>query len=267
METSHTQLYIRLLESISYYSKKSINILHDSAGDLPQWVSDVLSSTRTHIKDVTHFLRGEANHGIRYGSHDGHGRAYIAWKNLREIANYADESLSYIEKDSGILPAWTENKISICAEYMDLIGHWLENEKAETRRYGSFLYPTPGDTGDEALYRGRADGIAGIHKNPYSPNDFRNRIYEQGFSEGYGGGSYDRMSYASMRPSGMEYMLHPNRMLEPHRMTGPHKQLFHQTGRRFGVPGFMAGQPGWAGHAGVMQIPHPSRRFLNKKGL
>lgn len=31
------------------------------------------------------------------------------------------------------------------------------------------------------------------------------------------------------------------------------------SGRVFGVPGFTAGQPGWAGQAGVAQIPRPGR--------
>src|SRR5690606_15746432 len=44
--------------------------------------------------------------------------------------------------------------------------------------------------------------------------------------------------------SKMEYMLPRSRMVEPHRMGDLHRQLAHQTGRRFGVPGFVAGQPG-----------------------
>lgn len=248
-------MYGRLLESVSYYSKKALSFLQDSAGDLPQWTSDVLSSVRTHIKDVTHFLRGQSNHGIRYGSDGYHGRAYMAWKNLREISNYADESLSYMQEGAGIFPAWVENKISICAEYMDSIGHWLENEMSEARRYGS---PAIGAAGDEALYRGRSDGISGFHKNPYSPNDFRHRIYEQGFSEGH--------ESSSLRLSNMEFMLY-HRMVEPNRMTEPHRMLGHQTGRRFGVPGFVPGQTGWAGQAGVAQIPHPSRRYAGGEDI
>lgn len=186
MQPSHAQMYRRLLESVSHYSKKSLGLLESGAGDLPQWTNDVLSATRTHLKDVTHFLRGQADHGIRYGG-DPHGRAYMATKNLREVSEYADEALSHMKESAGHFPAWVENKISICAEYMDLIGHWLENESVEGRKYGTYLNPVPGDAGDEALYRGRADGIGGVKRNPYSPNSFQHKIYEQGFREGYGG--------------------------------------------------------------------------------
>lgn len=61
------------------------------------------------------------------------------------------------------------------------------------------------------------------------------------------------------RPSAMEWLMPFNRMVEPHRMTILHRQLGHQTGRVFGVPGFAPGTPGWAGQAGVAQSPHPTR--------
>ena len=213
----HAQAYRGLLEGIAHYAAASLALLESGAGDLPQWTNDILSKARTHLGDVTHFLRGQASQGIRYGS-DAHGRAYMAAKNLREVLEYANESLSHLEHGAGHFPAWVENKISVTAEYMDLIGHWLKNESVEGRKYGSYLNPVPGDAGDEALYRGRADGIGGQRRNPYSPNNFQHKIYEQGFEEGYGTGA-----------------------------------------RRYGVPGIPAGMPGWAGNAGVAQIPHPSR--------
>ncbi len=185
MTRSHAEAYRRLLESISHYSKLALSLLESGAGDLPQWTGDVISAVRTHMKDVTHFLRGQADHGIRYGG-DPHGHAYMATKNLREISEYADEALGHMTQGAGHFPAWVENKISISAEYMDLIGHWLENERVEGRQYGSHLTPVPGDAGDEALYRGRADGITGRSRNPFSANNFQHKIYEQGFSEGYG---------------------------------------------------------------------------------
>jgi hypothetical protein len=61
----------------------------------------------------------------------------------------------------------------------------------------------------------------------------------------------------NMAPSQMEQTMPPSRMLEAHRQGLQHRQLWQQTGRRFGVPGFVAGQPGWAGAGGVAQIPHP----------
>ena len=182
---NHVQMYYSLLESIADYSEECLEVLEPSAGDLPQWTNDIISRTRAWMKDVTHFLRGQENRGVRYGN-AYHGRAYMATKNLREIHEYAKEALSLLSSGAGILPAWVEKKISVCEEYMDLVGHWLENEYVEGRRYGSYLAPVPGDAGDEALYRGRADGITGDYKNPYSPNSFKHGVYDQGFHEGYG---------------------------------------------------------------------------------
>jgi len=378
MQHSHTETYRRLLESVVHYSQKILNDLQSGAGDFPQWTNDLISESRSKIADVTHFLRGEANHGIRYGQAN-HGRAYMATANLRQIHEYAKESLGYMVEGAGHFPAWVEVKISVVAKYMDLIGHWLENEAVEGRVYGTHLDPVPGDAGDEALYRGRADGIVGKHRNPYSPNSFQRKIYEQGFEEGYGGRHYGarggdvssgkkdggghgaggglsglvlgaqqggRLSggrghgmgrgsqsrrrhrrlfrigrnysrptpggpkippvetrlvpspsqeaefyptpplvaelhptttgvvyqpgYGSIfpghaptvvgkfKPSMMEHTLPPNRMLEAHRQGLQHRQLYQQTGRRFGVPGFAPGTPGWAGAGGVAQIPHPN---------
>lgn len=318
---SHTETYRRLLESIAMYSKKMLSLLESGAGDLPQWANDLISESRTHIADVTHFLRGQANHGIRYGQ-SNHGRAYMATANLRQIHQYANECLGDMKKDAGHFPAWVENKISVVAEYMDLIGHWLENEGAEGRKYGTHQNQATGDASDVALYRGRADGITGQHRNPYSPNSFQRKIYEQGFAEtsgrpaaapansgdgGMGRGrgrrrrhrrngiqsmpfwnipvhpksqngearsysspgvkyqpGYGSMAARGLAPtvpmdvSGMEFTMPPSRMVEPTRMVEQSRMLWHQTGRRFGVPGFRAGTPGWAGAGGVAQMPHPS---------
>jgi len=177
----HVQMYRSLLQSIADYSQECLGILEQGAGDLPQWTNDIISRTRAWMKDVTHFLRGQDNRGVRYGS-DYHGRAYMATKNLREIHEYALESLSYMTGD-GILPPWVEKKISVCEEYMDLVGHWLENEYVEGRRYGSYLNPVPGDAGDEAYYRGQAAGIRGESRNPYPPNNVLHKIYNQAYQE------------------------------------------------------------------------------------
>jgi len=79
------------------------------------------------------------------------------------------------------------------------------------------------------------------------------------YQPGYGSAMAPGAASTSMEPSKMEYMMPPNRMLEPHRSGILHRQLGHQTGRRFGVPGFVPGQPGWGGQAGVAQSPHPTR--------
>jgi hypothetical protein len=283
MEKGHVEMYRRLLESVAYYSHKMLERLEYGSGDLPQWTNALLSESRTHLADVTHFLRGQAKHGIRYGQ-SNHGRAYMATANLRQIHEYANECLGLMRAGAGHFPAWAEHKISVVAEYMDLIGHWLENEATEGRHYGSYLNPAPGDADEAAYYRGRADGITNEHRNPYSPNDHRRKIYEKGFRESYGDtplhpadlpgkpGLVYQSGYGSMMAAGaaptspdrvdishFEHTLPPHRMLESNRQTLQHRQLVQQTGRRFGVPGFAAGQPGWAGAGGVSQMPHPAR--------
>lgn len=242
----HVEMYRRLLQSIELYSGNILDRLNGS-GDLPQWANDLISESRTHLSDVAHFLRGQDVRGIRYG-HVDHGRAYMAVANVRQINEYARECLSLMQKNSGNFPAWAENKISVVARYMDLIGHWLKNENTEGRNYGSQKHPLGKNADVDAVYRGRADGISHRHRNPFSPNDFRRKLYAKGFEEG--------RSYSA---GPMEFIIPQNRMLESHRQGLQHRQLWQQTGRRFGVPGFVPGQPGWAGQAGVAQIPRPSR--------
>jgi len=83
-------------------------------------------------------------------------------------------------------------------------------------------------------------------------------LYQSGYGSAMVHGPAPTAVY-SMEPSHMEYTMPPNRMLEPNRQGEQSRMLWHQTGRRFGVPGIPAGQPGWAGAGGVAQIPHPSR--------
>jgi len=317
-EKEHVGMYRRLLSSISRYSNLMLEQLSYGAGDFPQWTNNLISESRTHIADVTHFLRGKANEGIRYGTAD-HGRAYMATANLRQIHEYANECLSLLEPGAGVFPAWVENKISVVAEYMDLIGHWLENEGVEGRQYGYSRRVYSGHSATDALYQGRADAVTGQHRNPYSPNDARRDVYEEGFGSGsgpsiphqgssmgrgrgrdrrnrrygfhlvpywnlphepvhpafypgqprevyhenYGAGPRlpepTRTGQLPMEASRMEWMMPQNRMTEAHRQGLAQRMLYQQTGRRFGVPGFVPGQPGWAGAGGVAQLPRPSR--------
>lgn len=87
------------------------------------------------------------------------------------------------------------------------------------------------------------------------PGDIPGFQYQPGYGSAMAGGP----ATTAMGPSRMERKLPPTRMLEPHRSVILHRQLGHSTGRRFGVPGFVPGQPGWAGNAGVAQSPHPTR--------
>jgi len=83
-------------------------------------------------------------------------------------------------------------------------------------------------------------------------------VYQTGYGSMMAGGPAPTAP-VKMEIGRMEHTMPPNRMLEPHRMGEQQRQLWHQTGRRFGVPGIPAGQPGWAGAGGVAQAPHPMR--------
>jgi len=199
----------------------SLELIQISDVDLPaQWLSD-LSSIHTQMEHVSQFLRDQASRGIRYGSNDE------ASGMLRDVAECADVAISYMEDDGGVFPAWVENIVSVCSKHMKTIWKLLKNSITEGKVYGSYSEPVPGDAGAVALYRGRADGIEGVRKNPYSPNNFQHKIYEQGFSEGYG---RSHVRFGSIKSAGsyatrLEWMMPPNRMTEPHRMTMMHRQF------------------------------------------
>lgn len=159
--------------------------------------------------------------------------------------------------------------------------------KATDSGLASVSSGVPGEAGDAALLLGNKDGRSGKHRNPYSPNSFQRKIYEQGFEEGIASRRYGardeskgtpsqeaefsskpavtyQSGYGSMMADGspptapmestaMEITMPPNRMLEPHRQGEQSRMLWHQTGRRFGNP-----PPGWIGAGGVAQIPHPN---------
>ena len=125
----------------------------------------------------------------RFSGHEpGHAKkgppAYMARKNLREIGGYADASQDLVESGAGIFPAWVEHKLSVVAQNMDTVGHYLENEDMEGRKYGSReSIPFPGDMGDVAYNYGIADGMGGQHR-PDRWDVSQINVYEQGWREG-----------------------------------------------------------------------------------
>lgn len=132
----HSSLHIaqQNLYDIGYYANLALNELESDAGELPQWMNNKISIVRTHMKDVGHFVRFQAHEGKSFAGDFSSG--YIARKNLREIAQYADAVLSATKKVGKPLPAWANHKLSSAAELMDCVGHSLVNEAAEGRRYG-----------------------------------------------------------------------------------------------------------------------------------
>lgn len=204
---NHTYMSRQNLADISHYARGTLDSLERGAGELPQWVNHLVSETRTHMQDVGHYLREQARLGRRFGSgsapwygiaglqppggkvYSGHEpghvskgpSAHMARKNLREIAQYADESTEVLKANSGIFPAWIEHKLSVAAQNMDTVGHYLDNEGEEGRKYGSGI---PGDAGDVAYFYGIADGMGGRHKPEQWSEAFQLKIYEQGWREG-----------------------------------------------------------------------------------
>jgi len=160
MEHDHTYMSHQNLFDISRYSKMIVQRVRPDAGVLPGWINDAISAVRTHMKDVVHFLRYQSSQGKHYGqtpypSYTGRpgidpvmyapraytavdlfNSSYMANKNLYEISAYADEAIGHTRAGAGIFPAWLEHKLSICAEYLDSIGHWLQNEASLGRQYG-----------------------------------------------------------------------------------------------------------------------------------
>jgi len=132
----HSALHIahQNLFDIGYYANLALDQLEPNAGELPQWMNNKVSIVRTHMKDVGHFVRFQAHEGKSFAGDFDPG--YIARKNLREIAQYADAVLSATKRAGSPLPAWANHKLSSAAELMDCVGHTLVNEAAEGRRYG-----------------------------------------------------------------------------------------------------------------------------------
>lgn len=266
----HTYMLRQNLADIESYAGGMLADLERGAGELPQWTNHIISTVRTHMHDVVHFLRHQSREGRRYGyshrvgpgtrppaqmefstdpnKHLGrmygtsrgeaspwYGRAGVettskrfygqpkrretitvtgsrirrygvpgrpfgtpgwygqggvatvdsgflegsrryaatqqsasmARKNLREIAEYAREAAGYLEHGAGIPPAWLEHKLSISAGHMDGMGHWLDNEGIEGRKYGR-----PG--GRRGGGRGRPGGPGGPGGFPGGPGHVPN---------------------------------------------------------------------------------------------
>ena len=132
----------------------------------------------------------------RYAGH--HEPASIARRNLRDIAEAARQAAGHLQHGKGIAPAWLEHKLSIAAGSMDSMGHWLENEGVEgrkyghghdgqdrrSRRYGSHLNPSPEDDKTIAQCYGYADGLGGIHTGKNWEGSPNRAAYDRAQREG-----------------------------------------------------------------------------------
>jgi hypothetical protein len=241
--TQHEHMLRQNLYDIELYARKSLDALERGVDVIPDWIHHKIATARTHMKDTGHFVRYEAHMGRRY-SGDKNEMCRGALMNIRE---YAQAIAKALEKGKQPLPEWAQNKLAVSAEYMDCVGHYLEN-RGEGRVYSGPAWQTQQF---QKEYRGR-------------------RIYAQTIEKVFEGRGVAAIGGVRWVPPpavpGREYSM--NRSYEDPRVA----QQRELQARRYGVPGYAPGTPGWAGAGGVAQKPHPGpggciRGGRNKKGL
>lgn len=140
---------------------------------------------------------------------------------VSDIQHYAQKSLDNLN-EKGEMPDWIAHLISSAQTHMKDVAHFIRYRGTAQKRFGS-----PVD---------------------YSPIGHRNLRQIIEYAEEIGKG-------ASAIP---DWAMHKLSIVSEQLDEVGH--FLAQEGRRFGVPGFTYGQPGWAGQGGVAQIPHPVGR-------
>lgn len=302
------------LSEIAHYADLSLSLLDSEGERLPQWLFYKISAVRTHMKDVGHFLRYESHIDRterKTKRVDERERKYgathpsLAPKMLEQILEYAlasDEILAGVEHR---LPQWVDHKLSICAEYMDCVGHCLEHEAGEGRRYSGPTWNTQaGRIGIKrgfelqgAMHRGEERRYAASTRRPERPPEpGRETLPPAALTEArhpsvitavslsepgpgdtiqlitteddFGGAAVGGANMNKSRPPedfmpGLRMHIYENRMARRNRMLHRQPPEAHQpqgVRRRYGVPGFVYGEPGWAGQGGVQTFPPGSAR-------
>lgn len=311
------------LSEIAHYAELALSFLEATGEALPQWVFFKISAVRTHMKDVGHFIRyeshqdrahrkGENSEERRYS---GKSDADFAHKMLRQIIEYAEATDGILATIDHRIPQWVDHKLSICSEYMDCVGHFLEDEAAHGRRYAGPAWNTEaGQLGIErghrlqqSMHRGESQErryAAATTRRPERPPEpgretrplpakigeagespsgkvgktvrhvagGRIAIIDDGnapYGAAVGGGNMNKSRppedfMPSLRMKVPNRMGRQNRMLhrQPPEAAQPEgtkrryePEDFEPQRRRYGVPGFSYGEPGWAGAGGVAQRP------------
>lgn len=119
------------LYEIDLYARKGMEAFQRGIDVVPAWLHHKIATARAHMKDVGHFIRYEAHEGRRYSGKQMHELCLLDLKNIAEYAGLVDRSLQRGQQN---LPDWAQHKLSIVAEYMDCVGHYLE-ARSEGRRY------------------------------------------------------------------------------------------------------------------------------------
>lgn len=173
----------------------------------------------------------------RFGAADNHMPTnYMAKKNAYEAGKYSQELLERMGHEGGEpLPQWADHKLSVARRNMGDVGHFVESEEALRGR--RFALPKLTVPYSEEFDVGRAS-LRGIRTR----RELRRARRHDTFDD-------DAMT---------------NRQDEAHRMVRNHRMLDYSQGRRYGAPGFVYGQPGWAGQGGVQTFPLMNRRMRRR---
>jgi len=151
-------------------------------------------------------------------------------QNLRLISHYARQLLGLLEPGAGPFPQWTADYIAQARLYISEAGHFLRNEAQEGRRYGN--HP------EAYAYKSDKEKVAYMaHSNLHLIEQYAEEIL--GILV-LGAGDPNPMVQQAVSNTAfiMDKVAH-------------FVEVQAQHGRRYGVPGFVYGEPGWAGQGGV----------------
>jgi len=159
-----------------------------------------------------------------------HTTSDLVRQNLRQTAHYARAVLNLIEPGAGAFPQWVADYIAQARVYISEAGHFLRDEASQGRRYGnhpeSYAYPKEKE---RVAYM--------VHANLHLIEQYAEEIL--GLLV-LGAGDLDPMVLQAISNTAfiMDKVAH-------------FVEVQAQHGRRYGVPGFVYCEPGWAGQAGV----------------
>lgn len=237
------------LYDIGLYAKKSLDAL-ESVDVIPDWIHHKLGAARTNMKDVGHFVRFQVHEGRRFSGKDKHTMCHEALINIKEYAQLMRKAL---ERGDRKFPEWALNKISVTADYMDCVGHYLENRAG--RRFGGPAWQTQEFQKDFPGHR----VYGGVEKVIYDTRG----VAAVGGVRWVPPPALPGQPYRGQRKYGTQMMSRTAPQRGPQGPKGPVGHVFAADPRRYGAS-FYAGQ------AGVAQAPHPGgciRGGRNKKGL
>lgn len=157
--------------------------------------------------------------------------ASLMRRNLRQTAHYARVILDLLKPGSGAFPQWVSDYIAQARVYISEAGHYLRDEASQGRRYGNFseAYAPAGDGEEGVAYMAHAN----LHLiEQYAEEILGLLVLGAGVPDPLVAQAVGHASFI------MDKVAH-------------YVEVQAQHGRRYGVPGFVYGEPGWAGQGGV----------------